>query len=103
MHPSRNARVVATLGTALFAFVYCPEGPVGAVGVAPAHAKAFYTRKRVHGKWVTGHFIKKHASAARLAQTRGVRSRLPPVAALTPSSPISETLEGQVALVAPAN
>ena len=31
---------------------------VGALGVAQAEAKAFYTRKRVNGRWITGRFAK---------------------------------------------
>jgi hypothetical protein len=37
---------------------------LGVVGISPAEAKSFYTRKRVDGKWVNGRFPKKSAAKA---------------------------------------
>lgn len=54
----RAVRAVATVATAIAAYLYCPETRIDAFGVAPAEAKAFYTRKRVKGRWVTGRFAK---------------------------------------------
>ena len=41
---------------------FSPTVDLGFVGVAPADAKAFYTRKRVKGRWITGRFPKRHAT-----------------------------------------
>jgi hypothetical protein len=34
-------------------------GELGLLGVSPAEAKAYYTRKRVNGRWITGRFAKR--------------------------------------------
>ena len=38
------------------------------LGVRPAEAKAYYTRKRVDGKWVTGRFAKKGVAKKEVAK-----------------------------------
>jgi hypothetical protein len=43
-------------------------------GVGAAQAKEFYTRKRVHGRWVSGRFPKKYAHAS--ARRSGGRSAI---------------------------
>jgi hypothetical protein len=43
-----------------------------AVGLGPAEAKGFYTRKRVKGRWVTGHFARK-GGAKRVAAAEPLR------------------------------
>ena len=40
----------------------------GVIGVSPAEAKAYYTRKRVDGKWVTGRFPKKSLAKKEVAK-----------------------------------
>jgi hypothetical protein len=42
-------------------------GEVAFVGVSPAEAKAYYTRKRVNGRWVTGRFAKRSGDVQRIA------------------------------------
>ena len=36
-----------------------------AFNIAPAQANEFYTRKRVRGRWVTGHFTRRHSATTR--------------------------------------
>jgi hypothetical protein len=45
---------------------------LGFIGVSPAEAKTYYTRKRVDGKWVTGRFAKKSASKKEAASKKEV-------------------------------
>jgi hypothetical protein len=40
------------------------------LGIAPAAAKEYYTRKRVNGRWVTGRFPKRGAETARSTSAR---------------------------------
>ena len=42
----------------------------GVVGVSTASAAGFYTRKRVNGEWITGHFAKPGPSGRRRASRR---------------------------------
>jgi hypothetical protein len=42
-------------------------GEVAFVGVSPAEAKAYYTRKRVNGRWVTGRFAKRSGDVQSVA------------------------------------
>jgi hypothetical protein len=68
-------RVAASVATGLLAFLYYPDSPRSTLGVAPAEAKAFFTRKRVHGKWITGRFVKHHA-VTRHAATPNSRAKV---------------------------
>jgi hypothetical protein len=65
-------------GILLVAATFCTDMPIyGDVGLtSTAQAKTFWTKKRVHGRWVHGHFPKKatkhsrssiHASSSRSA------------------------------------
>ena len=42
---------------------------LGFIGIGPAEAKSYYTRKRVNGKWVNGRFPKKSAAKAARQET----------------------------------
>jgi hypothetical protein len=44
-----------------------PPIDLGFISVSPAEAKAYYTRKRVNGRWITGRFAKKGTAATRIA------------------------------------
>lgn len=46
---------------------------LGFIGIRPAEAKAFYTRKRVKGRWITGRFAKNSA----LKNNRALKNRAP--------------------------
>jgi hypothetical protein len=74
---------------------FSPTVDLGFVGVAPADAKAFYTRKRVKGRWITGRFAKRHATKTASGNRAGSRhmgegafaytvARAPRTAALAP-------------------
>jgi hypothetical protein len=90
----------------------------GFIGVAPAEAKAFYTKKRVNGRWIKGHFAKKGAgkhvasvsrSAKRsvkagFANTEGMATRLaglstfdaePMASSALPLSPVAQATAPQ--------
>jgi hypothetical protein len=41
---------------------------LGFIGISPAEAKSYYTRKRVDGKWVNGRFPKKSAAKKEVAR-----------------------------------
>ena len=58
----RTIILLAVLTTAPFGLV--DTQPLG-VGIAPAAAKEVYTRKRVRGRWITGHFTRKHSAQHR--------------------------------------
>lgn len=58
----RASVVLAALATGSFG-VADPANLV--LGIAPAEAKAIYTRKRVRGRWVTGHFVRRHGRTPR--------------------------------------
>src|SRR3954464_28336 len=58
----RTTVFVAALSTGLFSV---SDAAILAVGVTPANAKEFYTRKRVNGRWITGHFGRRHSAAQR--------------------------------------
>jgi hypothetical protein len=64
---------VATLATAPFGVV---DTETLAIGITPAKAEEFYTRKRVRGRWITGHFTRRHIAKSR----RGVEPEARPVA-----------------------
>ena len=38
------------------------------LGITPAGANEFYTRKRIRGRWITGHFTRRHRAAMRSAE-----------------------------------
>lgn len=59
------ARAAALVGLALASQLGLPEPLTGPLGVSPAEAAGFYTRKRVNGRWVTGHFPKAGKAAVR--------------------------------------
>jgi hypothetical protein len=48
---------------------------LGFIGVGPAEAKSYYTRKRVDGKWVNGRFPKKSAAKKESARKETARTR----------------------------
>ena len=48
---------------------------LGFIGVSPAEAKAYYTRKRVHRDWITGRVIKRSAGRKRTAVAKGSAKR----------------------------
>jgi hypothetical protein len=86
--------VAATLGGGAVP----PISDLGLAGIGAAEAKSFYTRKRVKGRWVTGHFAKKHfaqkqtvAKASRSEKRAKASAHAVPVsssfAALATSSP----------------
>ena len=52
-------RVIAASAAITVAGLYCPEPLRGVIGISSVNAKEFYTRKRVKGRWITGHFAKK--------------------------------------------
>jgi hypothetical protein len=71
-------------------------GP-GLLGVTPAEAKAFYTRKRVNGHWITGRFPKRHATATRPAREGRARPAAAPVVTLTAALPVPAPLANSTA------
>jgi hypothetical protein len=52
-------------------------GELGFAGVSAAEAKAYYTRKRVNGRWVTGRFAKRGGTlqsvATESSEARGIK------------------------------
>jgi hypothetical protein len=58
----RASVVLAALATGSFGE---PNPATPVLGIASAEAKEFYTRKRVRGRWVTGHFTRRHSVATR--------------------------------------
>jgi hypothetical protein len=68
------------------------------LGVTPAEAKAFYTRKRVNGHWITGRFPKRHATAARPALEGKARPVPAPVVTSTAALPVAAPLTKSPAL-----
>jgi hypothetical protein len=69
----RASVIVAALGTGPFGGAD-PATPV--FGIASANAKGFDTRKRVRGRWITGHFTRRHSAARRNNAEAGA----PPIA-----------------------
>jgi hypothetical protein len=66
----RASVVLAALATGSFG----EADPVTlALGMTSAEAKEFYTRKRVRGRWVTGHFGRWHSAAPRRSGKRDDR------------------------------
>jgi hypothetical protein len=59
-------------------------------GIGTAQAKDFYTRKRVHGRWVSGRFPKRHAQALGRRHAGWTAPALQRVAALPPQLPRGE-------------
>lgn len=57
-----TSRLAAVLGLGMAACIGGPGALSPALGVGPANAKAFYTRKRVNGQWIEGRFPKAGAS-----------------------------------------
>lgn len=58
---------------AAFAFGGCLDSPKSGftfIGVSSVEAKPFYTRKRVNGRWITGHFPKRTATSANVSRKR---------------------------------
>ena len=76
----RGAVHLASLGVFAFAAVLCCTDHSGGVGVGVANAKEFYTRKRVNGRWITGHFTKRER-----ARTSQRKPRIPRAAQATPT------------------
>jgi|tagenome__1003787_1003787.scaffolds.fasta_scaffold20864074_3 hypothetical protein len=58
----RASVVLAALATGSFGGV---DTATLALGITPAGANEFYTRKRVRGRWVTGHFTRRHSGTRR--------------------------------------
>jgi hypothetical protein len=56
-------------------------------GIGTAQAKGFYTRKRVHGRWVNGRFPKKHAQASGRRHAGWTAPEPQQVASLPPQAP----------------
>jgi len=71
----RTITLLAVLTAAPFGLV--DTQPLG-VGVAPAAAKEVYTRKRVRGRWITGHFTRKHSTQHRRGIEADARSGADP-------------------------
>jgi hypothetical protein len=69
----RASVVLAALATGSFGGA---DTATLAIGITPAGANEFYTRKRVRGRWVTGHFTRRHRAATR----HGVESEARPTA-----------------------
>jgi hypothetical protein len=67
----RTIILLAVLTAAPFGIV--DTQPLG-VGIAPAAAKEVYTRKRVRGRWITGHFTRKHSAQHRRGAEAEARS-----------------------------
>ena len=84
MNVARWVRGTAGVCAAALLYFYCPNEPLRGFGIAQADAKAFYTRKRVHGRWITGRFPKRHAVKAPRNDNRGAASRV--TATALPSS-----------------
>jgi hypothetical protein len=59
------------------------EGGLAELGVKPAEASGFYTRRRVNGEWITGVFPKGEVDAE--LRTRGRRARADARAAAPPA------------------
>ena len=58
----RASVVLAALATGSFGGA---DTATLAIGITPAGANEFYTRKRVRGRWVTGHFTRRHSGTRR--------------------------------------
>jgi hypothetical protein len=63
----------SVIATAILFGSFDTSGTAPSLGVSPAAARDFYTRKRVHGKWTTGHFYYKKRHAVTKAKTRKAR------------------------------
>jgi hypothetical protein len=62
--PMRTPIYLRAVLASAVAFGACAVFGPEALGVSAAEAKAYYTRKRVNGHWITGRFAKRHAAAA---------------------------------------
>lgn len=95
------AVVVSTLAF-LASPVEWPDGWDGALGVRPAMAKdAFYTRKRVNGRWVTGRFPYKRVQTAAAAAAAPVAASAAAIAAPHVSKPEDPPATGSLVDPAP--
>jgi hypothetical protein len=65
----------AICGAVIFGGGAVSTTDLGFVGVSPAEAKSYYTRKRVDGKWVTGRFPKKSFAKKDVAKAEAAVSR----------------------------
>jgi hypothetical protein len=87
MGARRVVRVAASVATGLLAFLYYPDKLRSTLGIAPAEAKSFYTRKRVDGKWITGRFVKRHTTPTRQAARSDRRAEAARTEQSIPSTP----------------
>jgi hypothetical protein len=67
----RASAVLAALATGSFGGV---DPATLVLGVTPAGANEFYTRKRIRGRWITGHFTRRHRAAMRRSADPDARS-----------------------------
>jgi hypothetical protein len=74
---------------------------VGFVGVGPAEAKPYYTRKRVDGKWVTGRFPKKSAAKKQVASVSRSATRRAKAASVLKEAPATIRVAALPAKAAP--
>ena len=74
MSVARWVRVTAGVCAATLLYFYSPNEPLRGFGIAQADAKAFYTRKRVHGRWISGRFPKRTARSYAKAPRNDARA-----------------------------
>jgi hypothetical protein len=93
-----------------------PAAQVGLVGVGPAEAKVYYTKKRVNGRWISGRFAKRSSrsgdavgvgSQERSESGEGIRLSAAEASASTkssglPGSPVSPAQAAVISLSATA-
>ncbi len=106
-----RAAVVAVFASGLCLDVTRGIGPIG---IGPAEAKDYYTKKRVNGRWISGRFPKRSASRASVADKADAEapaasraglatatSRAAAAPGTTPASP--QPLEGAAAAMRPTS